>query len=495
MPRATRPLNATDGSVVEQRSIDYIPLAERHGRPWHVTPVWIACSVNLAGLAIGSIGVLSGLSLAFSLLAIVLGGLFGTLFAAFHASQGPQLGLPQMIQSRPQYGYRGAILIFVIAIVTYLGFNVAAIVLLGQTASQLWHGNTTVTMVGATAVAGTLAIVGYDLVHRVSRWISGVFVAVIGILAIGLPCVLHLPTSAGNGSGFSMLAFMLQASTMAVGTLSWAPYVSDYTRYLPKLGVRAAFFGTYLGMAITAVVVAGIGALTTAAFPKLDLVGALERAGNSIFDGLGQIVLVVAFVGTIVLVSMNIYGGALTTLSILDTFKPLRHNRWSRPVLAAGFSALSLLIALAASDSFVTTYTNVLTLLFYLLAPWTATNLVDYFFVRRGVYSVREIFNPAGIYGSWNWRGYAAYAAALVTMAPFATTAWWSGPLATRIGFDIAPYVGMAVSAGVYLLVTRSMDLVEEARLVQVHDRDLEGTPLSPAHGAPVHAVAQPDPA
>ena len=32
--------------------------------------------------------------------------LIGTLFMAFHASQGPQLGLPQMIQSRGQFGYR-----------------------------------------------------------------------------------------------------------------------------------------------------------------------------------------------------------------------------------------------------------------------------------------------------------------------------------------------------------------------------------------------------
>ena len=39
----------------------------------------------------------------------VLGLVVGTLFMAFHASQGPQMGLPQMIQSRAQFGYRGVI--------------------------------------------------------------------------------------------------------------------------------------------------------------------------------------------------------------------------------------------------------------------------------------------------------------------------------------------------------------------------------------------------
>ena len=38
-----------------------------------------------------------------SLVAIVAGVLVGTFFMAFHSAQGPQLGLPQMIQSRPHW--------------------------------------------------------------------------------------------------------------------------------------------------------------------------------------------------------------------------------------------------------------------------------------------------------------------------------------------------------------------------------------------------------
>ena len=38
-----------------------------------------------------------------------LGIAVGTVFMAFHASQGPWLGLPQMVQSRAQFGYRGVI--------------------------------------------------------------------------------------------------------------------------------------------------------------------------------------------------------------------------------------------------------------------------------------------------------------------------------------------------------------------------------------------------
>ena len=54
----------------------------------------------------------------------MLGVVIGTFFMAAHSAQGPQLGLPQMIQSRPQFGYVGAILVWLFAYLQYAGFNV-----------------------------------------------------------------------------------------------------------------------------------------------------------------------------------------------------------------------------------------------------------------------------------------------------------------------------------------------------------------------------------
>jgi purine-cytosine permease-like protein len=86
---------------VEIRSIDYVPVSERHGKVSHLGPLWFAGNAQLATLAIGAFGVAGGLSFSWSIVAIVLGALIGTLFMAFHSAQGPKLGLPQMIQSRP----------------------------------------------------------------------------------------------------------------------------------------------------------------------------------------------------------------------------------------------------------------------------------------------------------------------------------------------------------------------------------------------------------
>src|SRR5207253_10628255 len=101
---------STRQSAVEVRSIDYVPLSERHGKVWHLGPLWFMGNAQIATLAVGLISILEGASLFWSVLAILVGVAIGTLLMAFHSAQGPQLGLPQMIQARPPFGYGGALL-------------------------------------------------------------------------------------------------------------------------------------------------------------------------------------------------------------------------------------------------------------------------------------------------------------------------------------------------------------------------------------------------
>ena len=81
-------------------------------------------NAQIATLAVGVVSVAAGGNLVWSLIAIILGVVIGTFFMAAHSAQGPQLGLPQMIQSRPQFGYVGAILVWLFAYLQYAGFNV-----------------------------------------------------------------------------------------------------------------------------------------------------------------------------------------------------------------------------------------------------------------------------------------------------------------------------------------------------------------------------------
>src|SRR5919206_981823 len=116
------------GGVVEVHSIDYVPREERHGTVWHQGPFWFMGNFVAVTLATGFLGASVGLSLGWSLLAIVLGCLFGTFFMAFHAAQGPTMGLPQMIQSRAQFGSQGSIFPLATVVFVYVGFNVFDII-------------------------------------------------------------------------------------------------------------------------------------------------------------------------------------------------------------------------------------------------------------------------------------------------------------------------------------------------------------------------------
>ena len=166
---------------------------------------------------------------------------------------------------------------------------------------------------------------------------------------------------------------------------------------------------------------------------------------------------------------------SLTLLSVADTVSPLRCTAGKRLLsLAVAFIA-SCAIALSSSGDFVNRFEDLLALLLYLFTPWTAINLVDFYLVRRGHYSIREIFNPAGMYGRWNWRGLTAYVIGFVAMIPFFSSGLYTGPVARALGgADIAMLIGLPVAAGVYLLACRSVDLEHDRRQAAAADVGLD---------------------
>jgi purine-cytosine permease-like protein len=116
-----------------------------------------------------------------------------------------------------------------------------------------------------------------------------------------------------------------------------------------------------------------------------------------------------------------------------------------------------------------------LTIKLYLLVPWTSVNLVDYFFVRRGRYAITHLFMPRGIYGAWGTRGLAAYLIGFVATLPFFVLPdVYTGPAARALGgVDVGWLVGLAVSGGVYFLLSHSLDLAAENGAIEESEATL----------------------
>jgi len=461
---------------IETRSIDYVPAAERHGRAWHLWPVWFTSGTQLATVATGIIGVALGANLLWSALAIIGGCALGTAFMALHSAQGPQLGLPQMIQSRPQFGYVGALLVWVIALISYVGYNAFNEVLAGDTAYRLSGLNAHGCALLFTLIALGISVVGYDLIHAAQRWLAYLLISVLGIFTLRAFFTLHLPPDALRLTAFPRIPFLTQFFAAAAYQLSGAFYVSDYSRYLPRtVGVRAPFWWTYGGAFLGSLWTMLIGAAAAAAFPHQSVAAALEAAGDTVRPGFGVLLLGVSLVGLLTMASLNYYGASLTLLSVLDSLHPLRATRSKRIVSVLLIGVLAHWIAFSVSGNFVERFADLLAILLCLFTPWTAINLVDFYFVRKTHYSIREIFNPHGLYGRWNWRGLLAYGAGFVAMLPFVNTNLYEGPVARALhGADLSMPVGLVVAAGLYLLSYRSVDVARELRRARRADSGLE---------------------
>jgi purine-cytosine permease-like protein len=458
--------------TVEYRSIDFIPEHERHGRVTDQGPFWFLSNFHFFAIAIGFVGPSLGLSLGFTALAGTLGILIGTTFQAFHASQGAELGLPQMIQSRAQFGYRGVMVPLAGTFVSLVGYNVVATVLVAEGMHALWSVNRVATAVGISALAAILAVWGYDWLHRAFRllfWISLPLFSVLSIaILVGKAGGTH--GAAAAEGGFNWVAFLTQLASAASFNVTAAPYVSDYSRYLPTRTPRMAIIlNVFVGSASSAIWLIALGAWLATHMGVTDGLLALKQSGDATVPGLGSLLALSSIVALVATIGMNAYSAMLTLVTTVDSIRPLTPTRTLRIGFIGAIMLLWILVAISFGGDAVTYVNAMLVIMLYFLMPWTAVNLIDYFLLRRGRYAIRELFIPNGIYGSWGGRGLAAYAIGFGASVPFFVVPnVYTGPIAARLGgVDVGWLVSLATASVVYLAVSTKFDAGVEAAAVR----------------------------
>jgi NCS1 family nucleobase:cation symporter-1 len=468
--------------TVEIRSIDYVPESERHGKPWHLGPVWFQGNAQLSTLAVGAIGVAAGLNLIWAMIAIILGTLIGTLFMAFHSAQGPKLGLPQMIQSRAQFGYFGSLLPVVVAVLLFIGFNVFNTVLGGQVIQELFPSwGKFVAYLPVVILSLALTIFGYQLIHTGLRWATWLFIVAYGVFTIGALFTLQAPHGAFDLGNFQGGIFLLQFGAVVSYQLTWAPYVSEYSRYLPRdTPSGTVFWWTYWGSAIGGIIPFLVGAFILSVATTAAPVAQVHDVANKVFGGFGTIIMICSLPGLIAVTAMNMYSGALSTLTTVDTVKRIKPNFTARWTSIGFITVAATVLALTLSSNFLTNFSAFLTMILYFMIPWTAVNLMDFFFVRKGNYAIRELFKPNGLYHAWGWRGLSAYAVGFVVMIPFMSIPTiYTSPVAKQLsGGDISPFIGFPVAALLYLWLARDVDVAAEAKVAADQHSLLESEAL-----------------
>lgn len=438
---------------VEVRSVDYIPPEERHGRVRDQFSLWFALNANIFPLVLGGVAVSMGLSFWWACAAIVAGVVAGLSLVGFHAIQGPRLGVPQMIQSRGQFGFYGAVLVFAASIVLDFGFLAAQLViqadamnlLAGSVSVPAWIAILTIPVV-------VLTIYGYDWIHRWQRWMTALLAVTFAVVFLralahgGAP-----PGAFGAGRAPSFAVFMGATGLFVIAMVSWAPYVSDYSRYLPADVSRArTFWAVVLGSAIPAILCPALGAYLAVLLPHASSTVDAVRAAAG---GWALPVMAISLIGSDV---ANSYTGMLAVASIASCVRDVRNSVPVRVLGSLAVIAAGLLSALLGYQHFVDNLANFLNVLLYVFIPWSAINLTDYYLVRHGDYDVPSFFTPAGRYGGVLWRGLIAYLLAVAAQVPFIDQAFYVGPLVGPLGgIDISWVVGGVAGGLLYLIALR----------------------------------------
>src|ERR1700753_3406209 len=125
---------------------------------------------------------------------LVVGNLAGAVFMALHAAQGPTLGVPQMIQTRGQFGSLGSLLVVGIVLIMYVGFLASNLVLGGEVLVSIAPGMSDTPGIAVVAVLSVIAAVfGYDLIHAYARITTYFAVVVLALAFVWIIRVHGLP--------------------------------------------------------------------------------------------------------------------------------------------------------------------------------------------------------------------------------------------------------------------------------------------------------------
>lgn len=436
----------------EQQHILPIPETERTGTSKSIFAIWVG--LNMMPLTVVTGAVATGaysLPIGWSIAALLIGNVIGAFGSALHASQGPHLGIPQMLQARAQFGYLGGGLFALIAFIMFMGFFVGILIVAKDALLAVFPGvNGSVAIIGFAAVGIALCVFGFDLLRKTMVYIS-ILIAIAVTVSMVMLWLQPEVTASRNDAEFTLEGFFAVLAIGVVWQLAYAPYVSDYTRYLPKkTGPKTAFWSTYLGLVLSSVFVMTLGVLLGAANPDNPLAALSDHLG-----GLGLVVLLVFAVTSALINGVELYSAVMNALTgIQSSFKNVVITSGTRVWTTVVCGVVATVVALLGQGDFMTAFDNFLSLLLYVLIPWSAINLVDYFVVKKGHYTIGDLFDrTGGQYGRWNLVGLGSYAIGFLAQVPFMITALYTGPMAAPLhNVDIAWLVGFVVTVIVYLV-------------------------------------------
>jgi purine-cytosine permease-like protein len=375
-------------------------------------------------------------------------------------TRGPLFGVPQMIQSRIPFGFRGNILPAglnsVTAGVGWFAVNSVSGTLALNSLTKLPKGVCLVIVVAAQII---IAYLGHNFLHAFERYAFPLLAVAFALGIIYVVGKAH-PAAAQGGGGIG--GFLLTLGATFGYAAGWNPYASDYTRYFPPdVDKRAIALWSGLGVFVSCVVLEVAGALAFTAVPG----DAWFSNGTSQFTSLmptvvADLVLLAIAVGAISANAINIYSGTMSFLAL--GFRLSLTLR--RAIVAVVFGAIGFVLAWTSLDD-QSKYENFLLVIAYWIGPWLGVVFADWY-LRRGHRVDGFLFDTRHT----PWAGWVSMlVAGAVSILLFSNQQKFVGFVARQSSSlgDLAFEVGFLLAAALYaLFFSMQRDRTDEALVV-----------------------------
>ncbi len=379
-----------------------------------------------------------------SIISIVIGNIIGAAVVGLSAMMGPKTGYPQMMTTTNSMGRLVMRVFGILNLSNTLGWFIVNIILSVLALYLIFGVSYLVIIPLFVASIYVVAYYGHNMIHKVERalsYILGVLFLVILIKVLFFGGTHNLQFL----GGFSLTSARVDTAFFGMVAysysylMSWGPYASDYSRYLPvNVSQRKVFGYAFAGSLLSTTFVEIIAMIISFATLSTSSIDSLKSVSGPLYP----LSLFAIALGGIAANVLNLYSASLSGL--------VGGIKLSRTTFVGLVAIVGLVLSVVFYRGFYSFFESFLLVLDYWISPWVAILVVDFVVLRRQKLNFDSKFK---------WRGIVAYLAGLFVSVPFMNvflgnfnyTFVFSRMLG---GIDVSYFIGFIVAALVYYLTS-----------------------------------------
>ena len=450
--------------MLEMNGTNFIAQNERSGSARSLFWPWAAANVSLLALSYGSFFLGFGISFWQATFAAIIGTVASFFLVGISSLAGKRANAPTMTLSRAAFGVKGNVVPGLLSYLIFVGWE-TVLVSLATLATE-----TVLTRVGniepnisrilGFSIAAGLTIfggvLGFQVIMRIQKVLTvSTIVLTAGYIVLTADQVNWSSVSAIPSGSLQAVIGALIFGITGIG-LGWVNCAADYSRYLPRsVSSRGVIGWTVFGASIVPITLVIYGSLLAGSSKELsekiamDPIGALTTLVPTWYLIPFAAVAILGLIGGAIL---DLYSSGLALISVGLPVK--RHIAAS---IDAVIMTLGTIYIVWLAGDFFGPFQGFLITLGVPIAVWSAIFVADVV-MRKQDYVEADLFNPKGLYGSWNLRSLSLVAVGSIIGWGFVTNtfaSWlsWQGYFLGLIGGKDGPWAYSNIGVILALLI------------------------------------------